>query len=84
MHRAPEGGGYRFGLHKILVGLFGGCALVNTIFGIQHLMHCTPPVVYCNRYCAIYGFPPPLLFCHSTYNIANDNFVYRPNRDAHQ
>ena len=34
-----------------------------------------PPVVFCNQYCAVYGFPPPSLFCHSTYNIGNSNIV---------
>ena len=34
-----------------------------------------PPVVFCNQYCAVYGFPPPPLFCHSTYNIDSSNIV---------
>jgi len=55
---------------------FGDCALVKTIIGMQHLLYCTPPpVVFCNQYCAIYGIPPTLLFCHSTYNIGIGNIV---------
>ena len=36
-----------------------------------HLRHNVdaPPVVFCNPCCAVYGFPPPPLSCHSTYNI---------------
>ena len=30
------------GLYKICVCLFGDCALVNTVLGIQHLLYCTP------------------------------------------
>jgi len=49
-------------LHKIFVCLFGDCALVNTIPGIQHLLYCTHPLVFCNQYCAVYVFPPPPCF----------------------
>jgi len=42
------------------------------------LLH-PPPFVFCNQYCAVYGFPPPPLFCHSTYNIGHSNIVWRPN-----
>jgi len=31
------------GLHKIFVCLFGDCALVNLILGIQQLLYCPPP-----------------------------------------
>jgi len=34
------------GLYKIFVCLFGDCALVNTILGIQHLLYCTPPLSF--------------------------------------
>ena len=30
------------GLVEIFVDLFGDCALVNTIFGIEHLLYCNP------------------------------------------
>jgi len=33
----------RVGLYKIFVCLFGDCALVNTIFGIEHLLYCNHP-----------------------------------------
>ena len=46
--------------------------------------HLTPslsqllPVVFRTQYCAIYGFPPATLCCHSTYNIGHGNIVSMP------
>ena len=41
---------------------------------IPPLLH-PPPKVCWNQYCAIYGFPPPPLCCHSTYNICDGDIV---------
>ena len=32
------------GLYERFFCLFGDCALVNTILGVQHLLYCTPPL----------------------------------------
>jgi len=42
---------------KIFVCVIEDCALVNTILGIQHV-YPSPPVVFCNQYCAKYDSPP--------------------------
>jgi len=34
------------GLYKISVCIFGDCALVNTILGMQHLLYCNPPLYF--------------------------------------
>jgi len=48
------------GLYKTFVCLFGDCALVNTILGMGLGLRVNPsPVVFCNQYRAIYGFPRP-------------------------
>jgi len=55
-------------LYKIFVCSFRDCALINTIIGTKHLLHCSP------LYCAIHiaqcmVSPRPPCFLQSTYNI---------------
>jgi len=54
-----------FGLYKIFVGLFGDCALVNTILGIHYSWHSMPPFLQ----------PSPLYFA---INIAEYMVSPRP------
>jgi len=50
------GGGGKLGLYKVFVCSFGDCSLSYTILVTRHFIY--PPPVCCDRYCAIYGFPP--------------------------
>ena len=47
---------------------FGDCALVNTIFGIEHLLYCNPSRCILQSTLRSIWFPPapPPLFRHST------------------
>jgi len=64
------------GLYKRFVCVFGDCALVNTIIGIQHLLDCNPPLLNFVIDIAQDMVPPrPPLCCHSTYNTGNGNIV---------
>jgi len=45
------------GLYKRFVCWFGGCALVNSILGIQHLLNCNPPS--CNLQSILRSICPP-------------------------
>jgi len=48
----------RLGLYKIFVCLFREGALINTILGIQHLLHCTRPRCMLQSILSSTWFPP--------------------------
>jgi len=63
-------------LYKIFVCVFGDCALVNTVLGIQHLLYCTPPCyILQSRLLKIWAPPatPPVL----PFNIQYWQWQYR-------
>jgi len=61
------------GLQKIFVRLFGVCALVNTIIGIQFLLYCTHPQKYVGINIAQYMVsprPPCVAIQHTIFAMA--------------
>ena len=68
------GGGVSWPLRDSLV-YSGIVHQVNTILGINTSCIAPPPVVFCNPYGAVYGFPPAPRYWHSTYNTGNSNIV---------
>ena len=63
------------GPYKIFVCKFGGCALVNTILGIQHLLYCPPLLYFAINIAQYVVFPRPPCVAIQHKTIGNNNIV---------
>jgi len=63
---------------NIRLFILGLCVVNNFLAFNTSSIAPPPPVVFCNQYYAVYGFPPPPLCCHVTYDIGNSNNVKGP------
>jgi len=49
--------------------VYSGIVHQSILLGALNTSCVLPPAIFCNAYCAIYGFSPTPLGCHSTYDI---------------